>query len=186
MSKRSIQIGDEVVAINDTLSGTVVHVESKKIIVLCNDGFNHEYKDHDLIHKDSLEKYLSSKEIARNAAFDSIDKKENQIKNYPKRKHSTLLEIDLHIQNLVKSHKGMSNYDILALQIQTARTFLEEAISKKIQRVIFIHGVGEGVLKNELNSLFISYKVKFHDASFRKYGLGATEVYIIQNTNKNE
>ena len=185
MSKKSIQLGDNVRVINDTLYGKVVQIESDKIIILCNDGFNHEYKDGDLIHKDSLEKYLSNEEIGSNTAFESIDKKENQINNYPKRKSSNTLEIDLHIHNLVKSHKGMSNYDILELQLHSARTFLEKAISKKNQKAIFIHGVGEGVLKKELNTLFMNYKVKFYDASYKKYGHGATEVYIIQNTNKN-
>jgi len=59
---------------------------------------------------------------------------------------------------------------------------LEFAIRKKIQRVVFIHGVGEGVLKLELQYLFKHYdNLKFYDADYQKYGLGATEVYIYQN-----
>jgi hypothetical protein len=47
---------------------------------------------------------------------------------------------------------------------------------------VFIHGVGEGVLKLELEYLFGRYNnVKFYDADYKKYGLGATEVYIYQN-----
>ena len=51
----------------------------------------------------------------------------------------------------------------------------------RISKVVFIHGVGEGVLKSELHYLFSRYPVRFYDASFKKYGLGATEVYIYQN-----
>ena len=48
--------------------------------------------------------------------------------------------------------------------------------------IVFIHGVGEGVLKEELGYLFRKYdNVKFYDADYQKYGLGATEVYIFQN-----
>jgi hypothetical protein len=48
--------------------------------------------------------------------------------------------------------------------------------------VVFIHGVGEGVLKIELEYLFRRYEnVKYYDADYQKYGLGATEVYILQN-----
>jgi dsDNA-specific endonuclease/ATPase MutS2 len=47
--------------------------------------------------------------------------------------------------------------------------------------VIFIHGIGEGVLKRELQYLLKKYPVDFYDASYQKYGLGATEVYIYQN-----
>ena len=47
---------------------------------------------------------------------------------------------------------------------------------------MFIHGVGEGVLKEELHYLFNKYEnVKHYDANYQKYGLGATEVYIYQN-----
>ena len=63
------------------------------------------------------------------------------------------MEVDLHIHQLVKSTKNMSNYDMLTLQLDTAKRRLEFAISKRIQRVIFIHGVGAGVLKLEMEYL---------------------------------
>jgi dsDNA-specific endonuclease/ATPase MutS2 len=47
--------------------------------------------------------------------------------------------------------------------------------------MVFIHGKGEGVLKLELEYLLKRYNVKFYDANYQKYGLGATEVYIYQN-----
>ena len=43
--------------------------------------------------------------------------------------------------------------------------------------------MGEGVLKSELQRLLHKYSVKFYDASYKKYGLGATEVYVFQNSN---
>ena len=76
----------------------------------------------------------------------------------------------------------MANHDMLTLQLDTAKRQLEFAIRKRIQKVVFIHGVGEGVLKIELDYLFGRYgNVKFYDADYQKYGLGATEVYIYQN-----
>ena len=73
---------------------------------------------------------------------------------------------------------------MLNLQLETAKRQLEFAIRKRIQKVVFIHGVGEGVLKEELKYLFNRYdNVAFYDAEYKKYGLGATEVYIYQNTN---
>jgi dsDNA-specific endonuclease/ATPase MutS2 len=70
---------------------------------------------------------------------------------------------------------------MLNLQIDTAKRKLEYAIQKRISKVVFIHGVGEGVLKSELQFLLQKYPVKYYDASYQKYGLGATEVYIFQN-----
>ena len=82
----------------------------------------------------------------------------------------------------MKSTRGMDNYDILSRQVDTAQHKLEFAIKKRIPRIVFIHGVGAGVLKTELNFLFNRYNVSVKDASYQKYGLGATEVYIIQKT----
>ena len=90
------------------------------------------------------------------------------------------MEVDLHIQHLVKSTKGMQNYDMLTLQLDTAKYKLEFAIRKRIPRIVFIHGVGEGVLQKELEYLFAKYPVRITEASYQKYGLGATEVYILQ------
>ncbi|MCB0433939.1 MAG: Smr/MutS family protein, partial [Mangrovimonas sp.] len=68
-------------------------------------------------------------------------------------------------------------------QLETARRQLEFAIKKRIQKVVFIHGVGEGVLRTELEFLFGRYdNVSFYDANYQKYGLGATEVYIFQGS----
>ena len=93
------------------------------------------------------------------------------------------MEVDLHIEKLVPYLKGLSNHDILTKQIDTARGQLEFAIRKRIQKIVFIHGVGEGVLKAELEYLFSRYdNVKFYDADYQRYGLGATEVYIFQNS----
>jgi len=94
------------------------------------------------------------------------------------------MEVDLHIHQLTSSSKRMNNHDMLTLQLDTAKHKLEFAIRNKIQKIVFIHGVGEGVLKLELEYLFKKYdQVTFYDADYQKYGLGATEVYIYQNVN---
>ena len=71
--------------------------------------------------------------------------------------------------------------NLLSLQLETAKKKIEFAITKRIPKIVFIHGVGEGVLKSELHYLFGRYPVRFYDASYKKYGLGATEVYVFQN-----
>jgi len=72
---------------------------------------------------------------------------------------------------------------MLNLQLDTAKRKVEFAIQKRISKIVFIHGVGEGVLKSELLRLLNKYPVKYYDASYKKYGLGATEVYVFQNSN---
>ena len=96
------------------------------------------------------------------------------------------MEVDLHIHQLTQSNKGMTNHDMLTLQLDTARRQLEFAIKKRIPRIVFIHGVGEGVLKLELEYLFGRYdNITFYEANYQKYGLGATEVKIFQNKRLN-
>ena len=93
------------------------------------------------------------------------------------------MEVDLHIQKLTKSERGLTAYDKLNLQIDTAKRKLDFAIQKRIQKLVFIHGVGEGVLKAELETMLRRYdNLKYYDADYKTYGLGATEVYIYQNS----
>ena len=60
------------------------------------------------------------------------------------------------------------------------RRTLEEYKKNKGQKLIFIHGKGEGVLRraivHELNYRYKQYP--YQDASFREYGYGATQVTI--------
>ena len=52
-------------------------------------------------------------------------------------------------------------------------------LSKKIQRIVFIHGVGEGVLKLEMEYVLKRYEdLTYYDADYQKYGFGATEVCL--------
>jgi len=101
-----------------------------------------------------------------------------------KRKEKSIppMEVDLHIHKLVKNQKGMSNYDMLTIQIDTAKRQLDFAINKRIPRVVFIHGVGQGVLRAELEYLFRQYDtIRYQDGDYKKYGVGALEVYFLQN-----
>ncbi|GET28136.1 DUF2027 domain-containing protein [Prolixibacter sp. SD074] len=91
-----------------------------------------------------------------------------------------LVEIDLHIQELLDNTSGLSNADMLKVQMDTFREEMAKAIDLGVKKIIFIHGVGNGVLKNELRrELQRKYrKYSFQDASFQEYGFGATMVNL--------
>jgi len=92
-----------------------------------------------------------------------------------------LMEVDLHIHEVIDNTAGLSNKDMLDLQMKTFREKMEEAISSNtVKKVVFIHGLGNGVLKQELRrELSSKYKKYAHqDASFQEYGYGATMVII--------
>lgn len=89
-------------------------------------------------------------------------------------------EVDLHIHELVETHAGLSNAEILEIQMSRFQHALEGAIRSKTKRIIFIHGVGNGKLKFEIRKdLDRKYpRLKYQDASFREYGFGATMVFL--------
>ena len=88
--------------------------------------------------------------------------------------------VDLHIDALLDTTAGMSKGDILNYQVDVFRKTLAKYSDKKGQRIVFIHGKGEGVLRRALVS-DLSYRYKsytYQDASFQEYGYGATQVTI--------
>lgn len=90
------------------------------------------------------------------------------------------VEVDLHIHELVDTTAGMSNADMLQLQLQTFRDTLDRYKGEKGRKIVFIHGKGDGVLRRAiLEELQRKYKnYEYQDASFREYGFGATQVTI--------
>lgn len=90
------------------------------------------------------------------------------------------IEVDLHINQLLDSTAGMSNSDMLGVQLDTVRNTMRRHARRKGQKIIFIHGKGEGVLRKAvLDTLRKEYpKAELQDASFREYGFGATLVTI--------
>jgi DNA-nicking Smr family endonuclease len=97
----------------------------------------------------------------------------------PKRT-SEIIEIDLHINELLDNSAGLSNSEILALQIEKVESEMKLAIQSGVRKIVFIHGIGQGVLKQEVINLLKSKfrKYYFQDASFKEYGFGATMVIL--------
>jgi hypothetical protein len=88
--------------------------------------------------------------------------------------------IDLHIERLTDNWKGMSNYEILELQLKTFEKYYELAILHHQPSLIVVHGVGEGVLRNEIHDkLRLKKEVKsFVNQYHPSFGFGATEIFF--------
>lgn len=91
-----------------------------------------------------------------------------------------ILEVDLHINALLDNTAGLSPSVLLNTQLTEFRIIMDRNIKKKGQRIVFIHGKGEGVLREALiKELTRRYRgCTYEDASFQKYGFGATMVTI--------
>jgi hypothetical protein len=89
------------------------------------------------------------------------------------------MEINLHIEELMENYSGMSNAEIIQIQLKHFQNALDKAINDRCRSLVVIHGVGNGRLKQEVRAIITSYKnLKMHDGSYSKYGFGATEIII--------
>ncbi|GAB3900874.1 hypothetical protein GCM10028803_24540 [Larkinella knui] len=89
--------------------------------------------------------------------------------------------IDLHIGKLLPNGFGSrTNAELLEVQLQEFERNLENAIASGMDDITFIHGVGNGVLRNELHRRLGKYPgvAYFEDAQKEKFGYGATKVKI--------
>lgn len=98
----------------------------------------------------------------------------------PKQFVGNILEVDLHISQLLETTAGMENKDMLEYQMDIFHKTLEEYKLRRGQKIVFIHGKGDGILRQRiLWELQTKYKRFQHqDASFKQYGYGATMVTI--------
>ncbi len=182
---RKFEIGDKVAVLDDDISGVVIKVNNDQISVETTDNFVMTFFVNELVkinNSNDLSGFFSSHSLGSVLKDKEEPKKRSFVKEKRSRNDEFVLEVDLHIEKLVPSKRGMNNYDILTLQMETAKRQLDFAIKNRMPKVVFIHGVGEGVLKAELDFMLGRYdNISFQDANYQKYGLGATEVYIKQN-----
>lgn len=92
----------------------------------------------------------------------------------------TSAEVDLHIEKLNENYSSLSAGEILVQQIAAFEDHLTRALATNQEQIIFIHGVGNGKLKNEIHKKLskspdIAY---FKDAQKEKFGYGATLVKL--------
>ena len=182
------EVGDKVAVLDEAIEGEVVTVKNNEISIKTTDDFVMTFFVNELI---KLQKTSDLNDLFSSKSISEVlkDKKEPVKRSFTKEKKSKkeefVMEVDLHIEKLVKSFSGMSNFDILNMQMDTVKHKLEFAIKNRLPKMVLIHGVGEGVLKSEIEFFLSRYdNVVFQEANFQKYGFGATEVYIKQNPNR--
>lgn len=142
--------------------------EENAILIPINQKDDNEI-DIEFTQKD-IDKIIREKE--------KIEKKHQPIPK--KEKENKILEIDLHINELLDDCRGLSNGEIIQIQMDKFHSELARAIKNGPKNIVFIHGVGNGTLKTEVRKALDLQKdkVTYHDASFKEYGYGATMVKL--------
>lgn len=184
----TFKIGDQVAVLDDAIEGVVQQITGNNITILTSEGFELDFQAKELI---SINKDISIESNVFNSEINQIKSlKEQSQKPKPvlkgKSKEVYKPVIDLHIHQLVEKTAHLTNYDMLNIQLDTAKYRIEQAITNRTPKIVFIHGVGEGVLKMELETLLRRYDhITFYEADFKTYGFGATEVRFFQNKSSN-
>ena len=150
----------------------------------------HVFEENEFFEQPSLLfTIVDNDEVARPLVVDSKRLKEQMYKDEKiiahegkkkRQKDDGTLVIDLHADELLETTAGMNAADILHYQLDVFKKTMDENKKKKGQKIVFIHGKGEGVLRHALvHELNYRYKsCIYQDASFQEYGYGATQVTI--------
>lgn len=182
-------VGDQVKFIDEQGEGIVVAVLSLDLVRLDVDGLLFEYNVTDII------KVNESNEVTHilktdNKRFDDYLIPEQPIeewgigdrisqKIFKSISKNGLPIKDLHIEKLVGQPERIAKNKILGIQIQHLEQFIEECHHRGAYRCIVIHGVGEGVLRNEVRKVLRSHGIAYSDADYNEFGAGATQFRVL-------
>ncbi len=89
-------------------------------------------------------------------------------------------ELDLHIEALLDDRRGLSNGDIVTIQLEALKHYLQLSIVHRQERMVVIHGLGKGRLKEEVHAILKQTPEvsRYKNEWSAKYGFGATEVFF--------
>jgi len=191
--------------INEWLNGQIqiifVKNELGKIIAPLNKSFQIKgakfYQENNFKHLDILDSNALIVELVQMEYQEMISKNPQQEKDSvpveePKakvKKQKSLIhdykigpleaEIDLHISALVDDFSHMKPHEIVSHQMDYFNKTLEDAMLNQFEKIIYIHGIGNGTLKKKLKDELRDYEeIEVRDASFNRYGYGAIELKI--------
>ncbi len=148
-------------------------IDERAILVSLDDV----YRNDDLVVPE--EETKKDLKIALQKKLDTTPKKPKQlIDNHKIGKHKA--EVDLHISALRTDFSKLKAGEIISIQRKYFIDTLESAIVNNYSQVIFIHGIGNGTLKDIITDILKhDYPdLDYHDAPFNKYGYGAIVVII--------
>jgi hypothetical protein len=178
------QIGEKVGFLNEKGGGIIVKIVGQSIYVEDESGFDRPFKANELvkIHSTQFDVPESIEKLAEASGkkLSIAPEKSSHIRIF-----KDYWEIDLHLEDLIE-HFGnkisINKDESLYKQMSVFKDFYQKARTKKVKKLIIIHGYGKGILRDELH-VFLKGQdgVEFFDAPYVEYGHGATQVEIKYN-----
>jgi hypothetical protein len=150
----------------------IEYIGYKNVKIINNDGFEEVRPENDLIKIYNTEYILPNNDVFINKTTSSKPKQSPKSQT----KRENFWEIDLHYERLFND-KSLNHTEILLKQFIQFKNTFNKAKTQRINKLVVIHGVGEGVLKNEIRMFLAKQEnIEFYDASYIEYGKGATEI----------
>ena len=189
-SSRQIQVGDCVRFLHDQGGGVVISVRgagSQAVLTVKNaEGFPMEYEARKCLlapnsHQEHIAYGLTDIAGARAAekAADARSGRGPSALDHQQGDHA----IDLHIETLIENQHGLSHHDKFELQMETFNREMARAVKHRLRRLVFIHGVGRGRLREAIRCEIEQNwpQCVCDSADPYIYGNGATQVYFRQD-----
>ena len=192
----SFSVGDRIRFLHQSGEGTVLAIEEggASLLVEDGDGFPmrfpareclpvpnaaeeaRAYASKDITKGELLERNVD--EHVLKASQKDFDVKYRNPDATNMRKRDEHMEVDLHYHAITGARDSASPHEMLGLQMDHFDRMMRRAEEKRIPRIIFIHGVGQGRLRQEIRDALQAYwpHCTCREGDPRKYGHGATEV----------
>ena len=165
------EVGNKVLFKKDNQKGIIIKVNSPYMYtVLTDDGFEI------MVSIDNLVKVVSGSDKINSygTIFSSKESNVHLRKSKKNQKRKNTLKVDLHIELLSDNYHYLDNFEIVQIQINECYKSVEKALNSDIYKLEIIHGIGEGVLRNEVHAILRKYNLRFY---LSKDG-GATEIFL--------
>ena len=195
---RDFKVGDLVKFLNDVGTATVLRVEGNVVIVEDEDGFERSVERAELMDagdRDQDETKYGNKlpDVAQLLTQEVGERRMKELQRdfevrYQHAQATSMsrrdahMEVDLHIHELVDDQRGLADGAKLAIQMAHFDRMMDIAKREKLRRIVFIHGVGQGVLRHQIRTALDQHHpdCNYREGDPRRYGSGATEVWLGQ------
>lgn len=195
MRANALKIGSKVRFLNDVGQGTVTKLLGEgRVMVEDENGFEYPHAIGDLLQVEDAREEALAYERAIPSVLEILQQEispehRRRMEKDFKTKYAEAqsqagpgqeMEVDLHVHAIVDSQAGLSPGVMLELQIAHFERMLQIGIRQRTKKLIFIHGIGQGVLRHQIWSRIEQYypDCTCRSADPRRYGSGATEVWV--------
>lgn len=148
------------------------------------------YQSNTLVNGKAIVSILTlQKTLQKAGSTGKYDAEPQKVKNVPQKKKALIdnyrtafgeAVVDLHIGEVLDNIAGLSSSDIFRIQVEHFKKTLDSALANDYRKITFIHGIGNGVLKNAIMDYF---KEQGNErADIAKFGVGSLDVLIKDET----